>query len=39
MELHVRVASLPRVASYLASDRRIPWSEAGIFRQYPALDG
>jgi glutathione S-transferase len=27
------------LVGYLASDRRIPWSEAGIFRQYPALDG
>ncbi len=38
MELHVRVASRPRIAAYLASERRIPYSEMGIFRRYPALD-
>jgi glutathione S-transferase len=38
MELHLRVASRPRVAAYLASDRRIPFNEMGIFRRYPELD-
>ena len=37
--LHERVAERPRIASYLASDRRIPFNEDGIFRRYPALDG
>jgi glutathione S-transferase len=36
--LHDRVAALPRVAAYLASKRRIPFNEAGIFRHYPELD-
>ena len=34
-----RVAALPRVQAYLASDRRIPFNEDGIFRRYPELDG
>ncbi len=37
-ELHERVAALPRVAAYLASERRIPFNETGIFRRYPELD-
>lgn len=36
--LHERVAALPRVAAYLRSERRIPFSEQGIFRRYPELD-
>lgn len=36
--LHARVAALPRVAAYLRSERRIPFSEQGIFRRYPELD-
>ncbi len=36
--LHDRVAGLPRVAAYLASERRIPFNDAGIFRHYPELD-
>ena len=36
--LHDRVASLPRVAAYLRSDRRIAFSTDGIFRHYPELD-
>ena len=36
--LHDRVAVLPRIAAYLASDRRIPFNEHGIFRHYPELD-
>jgi glutathione S-transferase len=36
--LHDRVAALPRIAAYLASERRIPFNEAGIFRHYPELD-
>jgi len=36
--LHDRVAALPRIAAYLASERRIPFNEGGIFRRYPELD-
>jgi len=36
--LHDRVAARPRIAAYLASDRRIPFNETGIFRHYAALD-
>jgi glutathione S-transferase len=36
--LHDRVASRPRIAAYLASPRRIPFNEQGIFRHYPELD-
>jgi glutathione S-transferase len=39
IELRDRVAARPRIKSYLASDRRIPFNEDGIFRRYPALDG
>jgi glutathione S-transferase len=37
--LHDRVAKRPRVAAYLASERRIPFNEDGIFRHDPELDG
>jgi len=37
--LHDRVAERPNVARYLASDRRIPFNEDGIFRHHPELDG
>jgi len=33
-----RVAERPRIAAYLASPRRIPFNEMGIFRHYPELD-
>ena len=33
-----RVASRPRIAAYLASKRRIPFNEDGIFRHYRELD-
>jgi glutathione S-transferase len=36
--LHDRVAARPRIAAYLASERRIPFNESGIFRCYPELD-
>jgi glutathione S-transferase len=36
--LHDSVAARPRIAAYLASSRRIPFSEDGIFRHYPELD-
>ena len=36
--VHEAVAARPRIAAYLASDRRIPFNEHGIFRHYPELD-
>jgi len=36
--LRERVAGLPKIAAYLASDRRIPFNTDGIFRHYPELD-
>jgi glutathione S-transferase len=38
LALHDRVAQRPRISAYLASDRRYPFSEHGIFRNYPELD-
>ncbi|HVH46874.1 MAG TPA: glutathione S-transferase [Labilithrix sp.] len=38
LALRDRVASRPRVAAYLGSTRRVPFSEQGIFRYYPELD-
>lgn len=37
--LHDAVAQHPAIARYLASPRRIPFNEDGIFRHYPELDG
>ncbi|HTV45951.1 MAG TPA: glutathione S-transferase [Stellaceae bacterium] len=37
--LHDQVAARPRIAAYLASDRRIAFNQHGIFRHYPELDG
>jgi glutathione S-transferase len=36
--LHDRVALRPNVAAYLASERRIPFNQQGIFRHYPELE-
>ena len=36
--LYERVAAEPRLAKYLASRRRLPFNQSGIFRHYPALD-
>ncbi len=36
--LRERVRTLPGVAEYLASERRLAFSEEGIFRHYPELD-
>jgi glutathione S-transferase len=36
--LRNRVAQRPRIAAYLASDRRLAFNELGIFRCYPELD-
>jgi glutathione S-transferase len=38
VDLHDRVAARPNIEAYLASDRRIPFNEDGIFRRYKALD-
>jgi glutathione S-transferase len=39
VDLHDRVAARSNVAGYLASPRRIPFNNDGIFRRYPELDG
>ena len=36
--VHDRVAERKRIAAYLASERRIPFNDSGIFRRYPELD-
>jgi glutathione S-transferase len=36
--LHSRIQERPRIAAYLASPRRIPFNNEGIFRYYPELD-
>jgi glutathione S-transferase len=36
--LHEHVAKRPRIAAYLASERRIPFNKDGIFRRYRELD-
>ena len=36
--VHDAVAARPRIAAYLASERRIPFNQHGIFRHYPELD-
>lgn len=36
--LREKVAERPRIAAYLASPRRLPFSEEGIFRHYAQLD-
>ncbi|MEO8542258.1 MAG: glutathione S-transferase [Betaproteobacteria bacterium] len=36
--LHGEIPQLPRVAAYLASERRIAFNLDGLFRQYPELD-
>lgn len=38
VELHARIAARPAIAAYLASTRRIPFNNDGIFRHYPELD-
>jgi glutathione S-transferase len=39
VELYQRVAERPRIAAYLASERRIAFNEQGIFRHYEELEG
>jgi glutathione S-transferase len=36
--LHDHAAERPRIAAYLASKRRLPFNQEGIFRRYPELD-
>ncbi|WP_213979119.1 glutathione S-transferase [Sphingomonas sp. dw_22] len=36
--IHGRVAELPGIRAYLASDRRLAFNTSGIFRHYPELD-
>jgi len=36
--LHDRIRERPKLAEYLASERRIPFNQMGIFRHYPELD-
>jgi len=38
LALHGAVMQRPRLKAYLASDRRLAFNEAGIFRHYPELD-
>jgi glutathione S-transferase len=38
LALHDSVAKRPRIAAYLASERRIAFNEMGIFRYYKELD-
>src|SRR5712671_1394940 len=38
VDLRDRVAARPNIKAYLASDRRIPFNEDGIFRRYKELD-
>ncbi len=37
--LHKAVAKRPRLKAYLASERRVPFKDTGIFRRYSELDG
>jgi glutathione S-transferase len=38
LALRDRVRERPRIAAYLASERRVPFNQEGIFRRYPELD-
>lgn len=38
MALHDRVRTRPRIAAYLASERRVPFSQWGIYRYFKELD-
>jgi glutathione S-transferase len=38
LALRERVRARPRIAAYLASARRMPFNQEGIFRHYPELD-
>ncbi len=36
--LRQNVSKRPNIKAYLKSERRLPFSESGIFRHYPELD-
>jgi glutathione S-transferase len=36
--LHKKVSQRPHIAAYMASARRLPFNQEGIFRHYPELD-
>lgn len=38
LALHDKVESRPNIAAYLASPRRLPWNDRGVFRHYPELE-
>ena len=38
IDLHDRVAARPNIKAYLASERRTPFNDSGIFRHYKELD-
>ena len=38
VSLHEKVAQQPAIRAYLASERRLPFNQDGIFRHYPVLD-
>lgn len=38
LALHDAVARSPRIAAYLASDRRLAFNQSDLFRHYPELD-
>lgn len=38
IDLHDRIATRAGIAAYLASPRRIPFNNDGLFRRYPELD-
>jgi glutathione S-transferase len=38
MALQAKIQDRPRIAAYLASPRRVPFNNEGIFRHYAALD-
>jgi glutathione S-transferase len=38
LALREQVRARPRIAAYLASERRMPFNQEGIFRHYPELD-
>jgi len=38
IKVHDQVRARPRIASYLASPRRLPFNEQGIFRHYPEFE-
>lgn len=37
-KLYESVKASPKISAYLTSDRRTPFNEHGIYRNYPELD-